>query len=321
MERSLIAVLAGTFTLRFSTGLTGAMLAAYLANLPDHGGQVVAATILALLHAAFYLAELVLSPIFGVLSDRLGHHRVMLYGPIFGAVAVVLTGLTTQLPILGVTRLLEGASTAASVPSILGFIAAVTAGNELLRGKAAARFEGATLAGLGVGFIVAPILFAAIGPTAFFLNAAFYGVSFLIYRTASRTRAGNERPSPPPRAASDFGRYLELLRSLPRLAARPDLDRRQRVDRAVVQPVALPVLAGQPDFPDQVLMRGFDRSRSRWRPSRSRSSSASGCSTGATGSVDAADHDHPVRHPGRWRARRLGAGRQPRGGLLAGRAR
>ena len=85
--------------------------------------------------AMFYLAELVLSPLFGVLSDRLGHHRVMLFGPAFGAVAVVLTGLTTNLLVLGGTRLLEGASTAASVPSILGFIALATAGNEVLRGQ------------------------------------------------------------------------------------------------------------------------------------------------------------------------------------------
>ena len=80
------AVLAGTFTLRFSTGLTGAMLALYLAQLPQHGGEAVTATTLALLHATFYIAELVLSPAFGILSDRIGHHRVMLFGPAFGAV-------------------------------------------------------------------------------------------------------------------------------------------------------------------------------------------------------------------------------------------
>ncbi len=39
--------------------------------------------------ALFYLAELVLSPFFGILSDRWGHHRVMTFGPVFGAVAVV----------------------------------------------------------------------------------------------------------------------------------------------------------------------------------------------------------------------------------------
>ena len=41
MDRSLWAVLAGTFTLRFSTGLTGAMLGVYLADLPEHGGPEV----------------------------------------------------------------------------------------------------------------------------------------------------------------------------------------------------------------------------------------------------------------------------------------
>ena len=165
------AVLGGTFTLRFSTGLTGAMLGVYLAKLPEHGGQVVHASTLALLASAFFVSELLLSPVFGVLSDRLGHHRVMLFGPFFGAVAVILTALTTNIGLLGGTRLLEGASTAASVPSILGYIAVATASSEILRGKAAARFEGATLAGIGAGFATAPLLFAALGPVAFFVNA------------------------------------------------------------------------------------------------------------------------------------------------------
>src|SRR4029077_11728270 len=181
MDRSLWAVLAGTFTLRFSTGLTGAMLAFYLADLPLHGGPEVSGTTIGLFSATFFAAALIMSPVFGLLSDRVGHHRVMLFGPIFGGIAVILTGLTTNLVVLGGTRFLEGLSTAASVPSILGYIALATAGNELLRGQAAARFEGATLAGIGVGFIVAPKLFEALGPTAFFLNAGVYGLSFLIY--------------------------------------------------------------------------------------------------------------------------------------------
>src|SRR4051794_20495513 len=114
MDRSLWAVLGGTFTLRFSTGLTGSMLAVYLAKLPEHGGPAVAATTLAFLHSAFYVSELVLSPFFGVLSDRIGHHRLMLFGPFFGAVAEILTGLTMNLVILAGTRTLAWASTAAS---------------------------------------------------------------------------------------------------------------------------------------------------------------------------------------------------------------
>ena len=156
MDRSLWAVIGGTFTLRFSTGLTGAMLAVYLAKLPEHGGQPVDAFVVGMFAATFYLAELVLSPVFGALSDRIGHHKVMLYGPVFGAVAVILTAFTTNLLLLGGTRWLEGASTAASVPSILGYIAMVTANDQALRGRAAARFEGATLLGLAAGIVVAP---------------------------------------------------------------------------------------------------------------------------------------------------------------------
>lgn len=220
MDRSLWAVLGGTFTLRFSTGLTGALLGFFLGTLakerPEAG--IDAATV-GLMAATFYLAELVLAPPFGLLSDRIGHHRVMQFGPVFGAVAVVLTAASTNLLglalvfllVLALTRLLEGASTAASVPSILGYIALVTAGDESLRGRAAARFEGATLAGLGVGFIVAPKLYEAIGATAFLLNAGIYMISLLIYRYG----VADPRGEPELLAAPHPGwrRYGDLVRS------------------------------------------------------------------------------------------------------------
>ncbi len=69
------AVMAGTFTLRFSTGLTGAMLVFYLARLHDLGGERVDAVLVGVFAALFYIAELGLSPIFGILGDRFGHHR------------------------------------------------------------------------------------------------------------------------------------------------------------------------------------------------------------------------------------------------------
>jgi MFS family permease len=248
MERSLRFVLLGTFTLRFSTGLTGAMLGLYLAKLPLYGGPAVDARLVGLFAAIFYLAELVLSPIFGILSDRTGHHRVMLYGPIFGAIAVVITGLTAywlntgfqvdaQLPILGFTRLLEGASTAASVPSILGFIALATAGNELMRGKAAARFEGATLAGLGFGFIVAPTLFATLGANAFYLNAVVYGLSFLIVGVQ---------------------RYFALIRSSHVLVLAPTWIALNASIGLWFSQSLFQFSQANPAFPDQTLMRGFD---------------------------------------------------------------
>ncbi len=255
MDRSLWAVMGGTFTLRFSTGLTGAMLSVYLAKLPEHGGERVDGLIVGLFAATFYLAELVLSPFFGMLSDRIGHHKVMLYGPAFGAVAVVLTALTTNLLVLGGTRWLEGASTAASVPSILGYIAMVTANDQVLRGKAAARFEGATLLGLGCGIVLAPILFAAIGPVAFLANALIYGVSFLIYWLGVK--------EPPGEAASlttrhvGLRRYRQLLSSAHVWLLAPTWIAVNASIGLWFHQSIFQLTAENPRFPDQLLHGGF----------------------------------------------------------------
>ena len=214
MTASVRNVLVGTFTLRFSTGLTGGLLAYYLATLPEHGGAEVTPVVYAVLYAAFYGTELTTSPIFGILSDRLGHHRVMEWGPIFGLVAVTITGLTANLPLIGGTRLLEGAATAASVPSILGFLAMVTARDEDLRGKVSARFELATIAGIGAGLLSANFLWALIGPGAFFLNAGIYGVSYLIYRFGvTAPDKPLEPPEPGMAAGRGWRRYVRLLRN------------------------------------------------------------------------------------------------------------
>jgi MFS family permease len=210
MTRSVWSVIVGTLTLRFSTGLTGAMLVYYLADLPKHGGEPVSSITVAIFTASFFAAELVLSPLFGPLADRFGYHRIMQLGPAFGAVAVILTGITTNLWLLGGTRWLEGASTAASVPSILGFIAIATMGDEGLRGKAVARFEAATLAGLGAGIVAAGPLWTLLHREAFFVNALIYGVSWAIYRFGvadPRADHGGHQHD----QRTSLARYLEIL--------------------------------------------------------------------------------------------------------------
>jgi len=257
MNRSLWSVLLGTFTLRFSTGLTGAMLQYYLAHIRDYHADAatVSAETVGLFAATFYVAELILSPIFGILSDRFGHHRVMLWGPIFGAIAVVLTAASSNLFILGGTRFLEGSSTAASVPSILGFIAIVTAGNEALRGRAASRFEAATLAGIGLGLIVALPLFKLLGPAAFLLNAGFYGVSFVIYKV------GVEDPSGEPDSVAGehvgFGRYLALVRRSNVLLLAPTWIAVNAAIGLWFSQSIFQLSQSDPRFPDQWLLQGF----------------------------------------------------------------
>jgi len=199
MERGIRTVTVATFVLRFATGLTGALLIFFLADFSQYGGVEVGPLIVGVLTALFFAAELVLSPPFGLLSDRVGSHRVMQVGPVFGLVAVLLTALAAEiqlpgslvialpilagsLPLIGFTRVLEGASTAASVPSVLGFIALATSGDEAMRGKASARFEAATIAGLALGFAAAGPVWFVLGPSGFLANALVYVVALGLYR-------------------------------------------------------------------------------------------------------------------------------------------
>ena len=131
----------------------------------------------------------------------------------------------------------------------------VTAGDELLRGKAAARFEGATLLGLGAGFAAAPVVFALFGPTAFFLNAVLYGglVPHLPDRQGPGRRRANAARSP----HVGFGRYLELLRSSHVWLLAPTWIAVNASIGLWFSQSIFQFAQANPDFPDQSLMRGF----------------------------------------------------------------
>jgi MFS family permease len=161
--------------------------------------------------------------VFGVMADRYGRKVIMLLGPIFGGIAVFMTGLATHFPVLFVTRLLEGSSSAASVPSTLGFIAAETAHDEKLRGRVVSLFELFSLGGmLAVGPILAGRLWEMYGRTAFFMNCGLYAVALLLYAygvhevpRANRADLKAVAPAPPdahaqPGTASAVSRYLRM---------------------------------------------------------------------------------------------------------------
>lgn len=263
-------MLVGTFTLRLSTGLTGATLTYYLAELGDHPrlldqlfrfgrGEHVGDVTFGIIAALFYVSELALSPLFGVVSDRLGHYRVMQFGPVFGLIAVILTWATTSLPVIGITRLLEGSATASSVPSILGFIAVATAANETLRGHASARFEAATLTGLLGGFVLAGFLWHAIGPETFLVNAVIYVVSFGIYRFGvdpreDAPRHARETGEP----ALDLRRYARILRGGHVWLLAPTWIAVNAVLGLYTTQTVFQLVRADPRFPDQLLMGGFE---------------------------------------------------------------
>jgi MFS family permease len=265
VNQSVTAVLFGTFTLRFSTGLTGGLLVYYLADLPAFGGVTVDSTTVGILTAAYYIAELALSPLFGYLSDRFGAHRIMQVGPIFGLVAVLMTAFVVDLWILGGTRLLEGGAAAASIPSILGYIALATSGDQSVRGRAVARFEAATLLGIGLGIVGAGPIFDAIGRGGFLVNGAIYVLSFAIYRwgvlelhheaSEEERQSGTHHERP---IALDFSRYRAILSS-PRvwLLAPTWIALNAVLGSWTTQSVFQLVREPPAGFANQMLMQGF----------------------------------------------------------------
>ncbi len=135
-----------------------------------------------------------------------------------------------------------------------------TAGNEILRGKTSARFEGATLAGLGLGAIVGVKLFEffenlGIGPAAFFLNAAFYGVSFLIYSFGVSDPPGEAEARAGEHVRVD--RYLALIRSSHVLLLAPTWIAINAAIGVWLSQSVFQLAKGDPRFPDQALMAGF----------------------------------------------------------------
>jgi MFS family permease len=266
VNRSIQAVLFGTFTLRFSTGLTGGLFAYYAAQLPKHGGAEMTAFLLGLMMATYFIAELILSPGFGVLSDHLGAHRVMQWGPVFGAVAVVLTFATTDLVLLGVTRFVEGAAAGASVPSILGYIAIATSRDVPLRGRTVARFEAATIAGLGIGIVAAGPMWEVFARVAFLLNAGLYGVSFAVYRWGVADVATHGEPTTiqPVHSAElrprgfDFARYRRVMSSQRVWLLAPTwIALNAVIGTWTSQSIFQLVRAPSPRFEHQLLMGGF----------------------------------------------------------------
>jgi MFS family permease len=180
MNRSIGSMLMATFVLRVSTAITGGMLVFLVDDLTRARGNGPGA--ISLLTGGFYATELTGAIVFGVLADRYGRKTIMLLGPLFGSIAVFMTGMTTHIPVLFVTRLLEGSSTAASIPSTLGFIAAETADDEKLRGRVVSLFEFVSLGGmLAVGPALSGLLWDAYGRPAFFLNCVLYLAALGLY--------------------------------------------------------------------------------------------------------------------------------------------
>jgi MFS family permease len=254
VAKSLAAVIVGTLILRLAAQTMSQMLQFYFARI-DRDYFSISHTVTGLVTASFFVTELAGSPILGAMSDRLGRKKFILLGPLLGAVAVQITAMTMAIWLLVVTRLLEGLSTASSVPATLGFISDATTGHPTLRARLMGLFEITFIGGIALGAIIGGYLWKFFAnPTgigginvispAFSLNGGIYLLSFLIFlyglkdilptseiaptshpESPSQAAAGDAVPATAASArASTRGsvnRYLAILKSKPVLDFAP----------------------------------------------------------------------------------------------------
>ncbi len=211
----------GTFFLRMAAAATGGLLAFYLARI-DATLYPVSSTVVGLLTTLFYVTELGGASFLGGLGDRFGYRRLILLGPWLGGAGALLTALTTRLPLLALTRILEGGSSAASVPNTLSYISALSAASEKVRGQAVSSFEIATLGGMALGYLLAGILWDGLGRGAFLAVLLGYAAAWAVFRRLPPLHRyphplGEAHPQGVPwrRRLAVLGRFPELWIFLP----------------------------------------------------------------------------------------------------------
>lgn len=281
--RSLIALLAGSLLLRAAAGAMAQNIQFYFNSIHEAATKLhhplrvfagagnvyeISYTVGGLIIGTFFAAELLAAPLFGAWSDRYGRKLFIIFGPLFGAIAVQITAMTTLIGALLLTRLLEGLSTASNAPATLGYIAEATAHSQKLRSRIISLFEIATIGGLALGFLLggflwnrfgAPGMFAGIPLTspAFALNALIYLASLAVLwfglseirESQSRARAATARQA--------LEHYWGILTN-PRVRSFAPAWIAINAVLGVLINITARLLTDKFSFPDQLLVGKFD---------------------------------------------------------------
>ncbi|MEO5952581.1 MAG: MFS transporter, partial [Chloroflexia bacterium] len=183
MTNPMKVVIFSSFVLRFAGAMTTIFLSSLLKQELNAGTGLIGT-----LYALFYLTELTMSPVFGAISDLRGRRMILILGPLVGAAAVLIYPLSAVagvsllgIAILGLARLAEGISTAAKVPSALGYLADATSGagkvRAALRGRVMGLYEVTFLVGLVFGQVLGGRLWESVHVWGFFLVSLVYLVA------------------------------------------------------------------------------------------------------------------------------------------------
>jgi len=140
----------------------------YIENLGAGGTE------LGLLIASYATMRLIFAPIWGGLSDRHGRKPILMIGILGYSIAMILFGLSTNLWMLFVSRILSGILSSATSPTTMAYIGDSTSEEERGGGM------GLLGAAMGVGTILGPGLGGLLGSES--LSMPFFiagGISFL----------------------------------------------------------------------------------------------------------------------------------------------
>ncbi len=190
-KSSIVASILSTLLLRIASRTSFVVLGFYL------GENFESAVLAVIVIEAFYVSELLLAPLVGVLSDRRGRKPFMLYAPLVAIVATVIMAtaaflfprpnpeiidfnLVALLLILLVGRLLEGTAAALNVPANLGYLTDATIGSERLRARVVTAFEVATVGGIALAIPFGGQVSRLLGTGGFFVAIGIYAATCLI---------------------------------------------------------------------------------------------------------------------------------------------
>lgn len=107
---------------------------------------------LGLLMAVYSIMNFIFAPIWGSLSDRIGRKPVLLIGLAGFAASYFLFAMASQLWMLFATRIMAGALSAATLPTVMAYMSDITTPETRARGM------GAIGAAAGMGFVFGPAI-------------------------------------------------------------------------------------------------------------------------------------------------------------------
>lgn len=172
-RRALVLLFLTMFTVMVGFGVIMPILPYYAESMGA------TATILGLLFAAYSIIQFFFSPIWGQVSDRIGRKPTLLVGLVGFSISFFLFGLATELWMLFAARILGGLLSAATLPTVMAYVADTTDAEHRGGGM------GIIGAAMGMGVTFGPVIGGFLGeidPTLpFFFSAALaLGVSVVM---------------------------------------------------------------------------------------------------------------------------------------------